>query len=256
MKTKILIGTVLVSILLLTGVVYGQSVAISQLKPTEYEIDGNTVGLWHFDEGNGIVAYDETLNGNNGTLQNGARFVNKHAPIIGSTHAIRLDGDDDSIKILDSNFLDITDKITVEAWIYLNSSTNNYPARIISKWQTNNWVDGRSWLLQVVDYSGAPNHVGFWVRSSTNNQEGVVSTNAIPTDRRVHVAGVFDGNDIKIYIDGQLEGSKNFPASIFNSITNVGIGADVDDPTQYNFNGYIDEVRISDKARDPSEFNV
>jgi len=229
-------------------------------KISEYGVDEYTAGLWHFDEGCGYIVYDETPNYNDGTLQNGASHLNITAPIIGSRYSINFDGVDDSIKILDSSSLDIANQITVEAWIYVDDSLNTYPARIVSKWQTNNWWTGRSYLLQLVDYTGEPNHVGFWIRNTiqpgTNDQDGAVSTHQIPINKWVHVAGVFNGTDIMVYVNGKLEGTKHFPVSIYNSITNLGIGADVDDPNQYNFKGYIDEVRISNKARSPSEFNV
>ena len=40
-----------------------------QFTPAEsFSLDANTVGLWHFDEGTGTTTYDDSANGNHGTL--------------------------------------------------------------------------------------------------------------------------------------------------------------------------------------------
>jgi hypothetical protein len=43
--------------------------------------ENGLVGYWQFDEGEGDVAYDRTVNGNHGSLQNGVNWINSSAPI-------------------------------------------------------------------------------------------------------------------------------------------------------------------------------
>ncbi|MBS4027562.1 MAG: VCBS repeat-containing protein, partial [Ignavibacteriales bacterium] len=73
-----------------------------------------------------------------------------------------------------------------------------------------------------------------------------------------HLAGVWDGTIVKIYVDGVLwhqefgdttktVASNNFPTLIGSMYTPTG---------NVYFRGEIDEVRFSDKARQPSEFNL
>src|SRR5262249_25422998 len=61
-----------------------------------------------------------------------------------------------------------------------------------------------------------------------------------------HVAGVFDGNQIRLYLNGNLDGSlstTNGPAS-GTSALNIGKST----YTSYYFGGLIDDVRISAAA--------
>jgi len=58
---------------------------LSEIQADMYrEITGSEPGLagyWQFDEGSGTSVYDQTLNGNTGSLQNGPRWVYSTAPI-------------------------------------------------------------------------------------------------------------------------------------------------------------------------------
>ena len=69
------------------------------------------MGMWHFSEGANSTAYDSSGLGNHGTIF-GANWT------IGvNTTALSFDGIDDYIRVYDSNSLDITQQLTVEAWI-------------------------------------------------------------------------------------------------------------------------------------------
>ena len=83
----------------------GSNLFISPLKP---------VGSWSFDEGTGTIANDSSGNNNNGTLYNGPIWeegqVNK---------ALSFDGSNDYVDCGNDESLNITDKITIEAWVKL-----------------------------------------------------------------------------------------------------------------------------------------
>ncbi len=69
------------------------------------------MGMWHFSEGANSTAYDSSGLGNHGTIF-GADWT------IGvNTTALSFDGIDDYVRVYDSNSLDITEQLTVEAWI-------------------------------------------------------------------------------------------------------------------------------------------
>jgi hypothetical protein len=74
--------------------------------------DANTVALWHFDEGSGSVVSDASGNGNDGTI-GGATWTNdgKFGP------ALQFDGENDFVRVADNASLDLTEEVTVEAWI-------------------------------------------------------------------------------------------------------------------------------------------
>src|SRR6267142_3045725 len=63
-----------------------------------------------------------------------------------------------------------------------------------------------------------------------------------------HVVGTYDGSQLKIYFNGNLDGQVSATGNIVATNQNVVIGADTAGGGE-NFNGSIDEVRISNSAR-------
>ena len=74
---------------------------------------GAPVGAWGFDEANGTTAGDASGRGNNGTIAGATRTT---AGKIGS--ALSFDGINDLVTVPDSASLDLTNRATLEAWVY------------------------------------------------------------------------------------------------------------------------------------------
>ena len=89
--------------------------------------------------------------------------------------------------------------------------------------------------------------------TSTNawGSANVISTNLLPLDKWVHIAGTYDADsgDGKIYIDGELDNEKNIGGDIVpnDDVLWIGRGG-----TPY-LDGSLDEVRISNVARSQKE---
>ena len=197
--------------------------------------NGSLVGLWHFDEGMGSTASDSSGNGNDGTLS-GGKFGN----------ALSFDGVGDYVEVPDSSSLDITGSITLEAWIYRTKS-NNWQG-IISKFQGE--INQRSYLL----YLDTTNKLRMFVSDDGTqaSREWVDSTEIVPLNEWTHVAGTFDGSDLKLYINGEDKTGvvQDDVSSIHSGTAPVIIGDFTQPgPTHYYFGGIIDEVRISNVAR-------
>ncbi len=93
---------------------------------------GETMGLWHFNDGTGTVLSDGSGNGNNGSFSS--------APVWSTAgrfgYTLDFDGTNDYISIPDASSLDIsntTGAITMECWIYPHVSAGNIWRSIISK---------------------------------------------------------------------------------------------------------------------------
>lgn len=58
------------------GIVTGLAAIVLGASPSkaQYQPDANTVGLYHFDEGQGTTAYDSSQYGNDGELRRGAQW--------------------------------------------------------------------------------------------------------------------------------------------------------------------------------------
>ena len=92
------------------------------------------------------------------------------------------------------------------------------------------------------------------------NLNGVYVTakakNKLPTDRWSHVAGVFDGQAVKVFVDGREIESRPGSGKRRKNRLPLMIGSDVDgrgNPTR-DFAGLVDEVRISKSAIYQSDF--
>ncbi len=159
---------------------------------------------------------------------------------VGTNFGVNFDGLDDKIIIPDAPALNPASAITAEAWI--NASV----------WK--NGIAGGTILAKDID---APNR-GYVLRCGNNGSvEFMISDNGswkaasspsvMLTNRWYHIAGVFDGSDVLLYINGEL--IARTPASqLTPSPTALIIG---ESPTWSGrtFSGAIDEVRIWNIAR-------
>lgn len=123
----------------------------------------------------------------------------------------------------------------------------------------------RSCVVGNVELSGLAIHYSqpFWMFHVNDGREGnagyasAASDDESELNRQVHVAGVYDGQNVRIFIDGKLQQSSDatinpHKASIFDFM----VGADPNKqgkPHQF-FKGTIDEVRISKVARYHEDF--
>ena len=88
-----------------------------------FTTSGVIVGMWHFDTGNGTIAVDSSGRDNHGTLYYGPQWTMG----VHGTTALSYDGIDDYVIVPDDPSLDITDEITIEAWMKpLENSEGGY----------------------------------------------------------------------------------------------------------------------------------
>lgn len=132
---------------------------------------------------------------------------------------------------------------TVEAWFNPAEQQNGHLAAI-AKTQSSEYA--------IFMNEGTPQfdvHLDGRYRSARGDQQ-------LAPGKWTHVAGVFDGEQLRIYIDGQLSGSRRASGKRTVNQLPLYIGADPDNggrPTR-PFVGKIDEVRISQTARYDDNF--
>jgi hypothetical protein len=156
-------------------------------------------------------------------------------------YAISFDGIDDCI-IINAQYTEldnITTNITIESWIYIKSFPNRAP-RIIDR-SDNKYGD--RFLLAVLE----PN------RSVHLNMNGVsVRSNPLPLNRWIHVAGTYNGEEMKIFVNGDSINSITYHDKIDVTLSDLYIGND-DSLTNRQFDGYLDEIRIWNVCRSKDE---
>jgi hypothetical protein len=197
------------------------------------------------DEATGTTAADTSGNNNNGTLLNGA--VPGKEGISGN--AVYFDGVDDYIQVPDSSTLDGMAALTVSMWVHMpqlptkNIANNQYDYFFPLAKDSN----GAAYRM-VISYDGVPH----FAVQTTNNAWYTTGT-MVESDIKLmpntwhHIAGTYDGNNVRIYIDGTLRAT--------NASTISGNIADVSSPLNIgsDFGGYIDRVQIFNRALTPLE---
>ena len=195
---------------------------------------GGPVASWGFDEGTGLTAYDSTGNNNDGTLK---------------SSGLDFDGVNDYVSVDDHSSLDITEAITIEAWVKLNElpSVKDETAIILVKLHNSD-----PWLSYYFAIEKS-DKLTFNLRNSAGGSLcWFQSDNAVSKDKWYHFVAIAEnGGNAKMYIDNVLQSSQ--PAitdTIFVSDNGVRIGGWA---TQYSSDGSIDSVRIYNTALSEAE---
>jgi len=193
---------------------------------------GGLLAWWKFDEAEGSNAGDSSGNKYTGTLVGEPQWQPSGGKIGG---ALQLDGKDDYVEITKNANFDLTDQITVMAWIKVNAFDK--------AWQSIVTKGDNSWRMQ---RSGQPNTLEFACTGVSNNVWGSVGGKTDVNDGSWHhVAGVYDGKKICLYVDGKLDVSSEGSGYINKNDWPVLIGENAQ-RTERQWNGLIDDVRIYD----------
>ena len=139
--------------------------------------------------------------------------------------------------------------ITVEAWV--KPSTNTGLGVIIGNYANSN-QSSMQFLLRRDN-----NDYAFWISGNPGVFKVVNATNAVAINTWQHVAGVWNGSDLKIYVNGILMATTTgVTESSFATTTNtVMIGNNQAGTGAERFTGSIDEVRIWNSVKTIEEIN-
>ena len=203
------------------------------------------VGYWSFDEGSGSTAYDASGNGNDGTLIHDPKWTQGK-----SGSALQFDGVDDYVDCGNDESLNITDAITVEAWVKWSAGVNK---AIMDKRDEHYANGGKGWMLRGdsngIDFAFGNGSDNYW-----RNNIGTISINEFyHIAVTLYISGTI--GTTKIYINGKEVDSCNHTIVADLDISNnhsLIIGS-YWNTNQSIFNGSIDEVRIYNRALSAEE---
>ncbi len=173
-----------------------------------------------------------------------------------NTNSLTFDGISTYATMPSSPLLEISDSLTIEAWINA-SSWASIPdeGTIVCK---HGWSFGEEGFVLRAGGAGqlSMNIAGDSSGVNASWKEVVSNSNALQLNTWYHVAGTFDGNDLKIYINGVLAGTQPFQGTITSPISynlNIGRLADVSQPFTRFWAGKMDEIRIWHRALTQTE---
>jgi len=210
------------------------------------------VGLWHFDtigtwrpyttpdsSGQGNIGYLYPV-GSEPTLTDG-KFGK----------ALSFDGGEDYVEVADADSLDMTDQLTIEAWIFSNVVDSCISIVVKGDAQTEGKIN---YGLQIYGFQ-TPGTLRFFIYTEEEWYYNVDSTSRVSEGSWHHVAVTrdTDGN-VNFYIDGSPAGTgKSGLGPVSSSPLNIGRHKHATGgPCEY-FDGIIDEVRIWNRALSADE---
>ena len=211
----------------------------------QHSLGSEAVGIWNFDDCPGGTVNDSSGYGNNGTISGASCSSDTPHSIVGTgtgKYALSFDGAGDYVSVLDSNSLDITDAITIEVWVYINSLGSTNWGFLSKGSNTTGWG---MWY-----YSPSGVFPIDFADNLGNRHYVDMPAGSIPVGAWAHVVGVYDRTYIRGYVNGVQKASRNVGAyTIATNANNLLIGQ----RTGSFFNGLIDEVRIYNQALTQAE---
>jgi len=201
---------------------------------SECIIDNHTVGLWHFNEGNGLIVNDATNNNYNGNIL-GASWVDGFY-----NGALLFNGVDGYVNI--PNFTQpYTGQITVEALVKpsLNINSNNRAEITSHAWGTQQFYYLRGELCVNLYETGHISHVYCHPTILSANEWYFLAFTAEV------------GGDVNLFVNENTYNLGSAPQTLETATNDLRISV-----FDRSFPGTIDEVRISDIARTDFCFDI
>jgi len=202
------------------------------------EMDG-LVLYFSFDAGNGNTAEDLSGTGNNGDIQGNFEWVDGK---YGNAIYLSDDSADNRIVVKDSDSLDIVSEITIGMWVNLDALTGS--CSLITKKDT--------YMIHSSDWSGngIEQELLLWPFDTWQSP----ASTPIQFGEWRHVVGIYDGEMIKMYIDGELKGERERADDIAVTENDLVVGRDNRDCCNGRvFALTVDEVMIFNRALDTDE---
>jgi hypothetical protein len=198
-------------------------------------VQSGQVAHWRFDETRGSIAAD-SVGGHHGTVH-GATWAQG---AVGG--ALRFNGDD-YVEVVDETDFDLTEAITVAAWVNLEAVNADWLGIITkgdSTWRLSTFLAERRFHFAVNDLPGSHHSVDGTVRMGLNEWH--------------YLVGTYDGSSIRLYVDGVEDPASPaaYAGPIYTDDFPVWIGANAEQLGR-NFIGRIDEVQVYDHALTQTE---
>ncbi|NLH17747.1 MAG: hypothetical protein GX455_14310 [Phycisphaerae bacterium] len=198
------------------------------------------IAHWKLDEISGISAKDSARD-NHGLVIGDGLWRPNEGRIEG---AMEFDGIGDQIDCGNGSAYAIRDRITVAAWIRVNRFDRNFQA-IVTK-------GDNAFRLQRAHNTSALEFACSGIQVPGTTYGNIYGTVSVDDGQWHHAAGVYDGQTISLYIDGQLDISCTGTGQINLNSWPVLIGENAQAPLRY-WNGWIDDVRIYSDALSPTQ---
>jgi PKD repeat protein len=202
---------------------------------------GGLVAAYNFEEASGATVVDASGQGNHGTISGATRTTGGKFG-----RALSFDGVDDWVTVNDSNSLDLTTGMTLEAWVYPTATMSGWRA-VVLKEETGSGV----YYL----YANSDTNQPAGIVETSNNDELVASGKSqLPVNTWTHLAVTYNGQYQRLYVNGVEVAAQ--PQTGTMSISNGALRIGGTSIWSEFFKGRIDEIRIYNRALSATEIKT
>ena len=206
---------------------------------TEYSTDGDTIALWHCNDGSGTSITDSSGNGYTLTMSSSAweGTIKKFG-----TYSIYHDNVADKDTIADDPAFDLIGDATWEFWVY---PTSNNAGSLIGKHETG-WSNG-------YQISKNADNTIYFAQYGVTTGSWFSTTATVTINQWNHIIIIRDTSalTVKAYINGVLDTEQAYTGTPNTNAYAFKIGS-FHSGVPGGFIGYIDEIRVSNCVRLPN----
>lgn len=165
-------------------------------------------------------------------------------PSINNDYSFSLDGTDDHAEVTGSSEIQISNPLTISAWIYLTANASFNNIRTVISWGSAAQGQGRFFGV-----TGTGNNLSF-----QSYQSSVTSTSSLSLNTWYHVAATVTTGETKLYINGSLDttGSNTLNSFTYGK-THIGELYYSASTAARHFAGNMDELALFNSVLGPSE---
>ena len=213
-----------------------QTITLSQANTNA----GSLVAAYNFQEGSGTTVQDASGQGNHGTLSNVSWTTNGQFG-----NALSFNGSNSWVTVADKNSLDLTNGMTLEAWVY--------PTTKMSGWR-NVLLKERTGGLAYGLYANSDTNTPVASINISGNDENLPGVSALTANAWTHLAATYDGATERLYVNGVQVAKQAQTGNMTGSSGALRIGGN--SIWGEYFQGRIDEVRIYNRALSATEIQA
>lgn len=166
--------------------------------------------------------------------------------VVGTARAFQ--SKDDMVTLPRKPGLEQGNAVTLAAWIRAEAVQPSAFPRIIDNFVH---TKRRGYLLELSRRSGNIQFSGF--PQGAEKSSAVTNEVSLLDGRWHHVAGTFDGKELRIFVDGKGKGRKPLTGPFASSGKAMTAGCGFDGNAWFPFHGAIDEVAVFNRALAPGE---